>query len=142
MKNPYEILRQKETELARLQREVEALRIAIKLLAEETDFKAAQKTGELTQAEMIMAILEEADHPMHISDIAIALDKKYSKKYPPPHLTSTIYRYMKQKKFFRKEKKPATFGLVEWPAYTEVLEVNGIKVRDRDLRGQVEGRNE
>lgn len=37
MKNPLEILRMKEQELARIKKEVEALRIAVRLLAEEGD---------------------------------------------------------------------------------------------------------
>ena len=36
MKNVYEVLRQKELELTRLEKEVEALRIAAPLLSEET----------------------------------------------------------------------------------------------------------
>jgi len=36
MKNVYEVLRQKELELARLEKEVEALRIAAPLLSEES----------------------------------------------------------------------------------------------------------
>ena len=37
MKNVYEVLRQKEMELARLEREVEALRVAAPLLSEEKE---------------------------------------------------------------------------------------------------------
>ena len=37
MKNVYEVLRQKELELARLEKEVEALRVAAPLLAEEAE---------------------------------------------------------------------------------------------------------
>jgi len=36
MKNVYEVLRQKELELARLEKEVEALRVAAPLLSDET----------------------------------------------------------------------------------------------------------
>jgi hypothetical protein len=37
MKNIYEVLRQKEAELQQLQKEIEALRVAARLLAEEGD---------------------------------------------------------------------------------------------------------
>jgi hypothetical protein len=37
MRNPYEVLRSKEQEIARLNKEVEALRIAAQLLGEEED---------------------------------------------------------------------------------------------------------
>ena len=43
MKNVYEVLRQKELELARLEKEVEALRVAAPLLSEES-------TGETTSS--------------------------------------------------------------------------------------------
>lgn len=46
MKNVYEVLRQKELELTRLEKEVEALRIAAPLLSEEKEAgaEAASKT--------------------------------------------------------------------------------------------------
>jgi hypothetical protein len=47
MKNVYEVLRQKELEISRLQKEVEALRVAAPLLSEDTDAKPrlASSTG-------------------------------------------------------------------------------------------------
>jgi len=43
MKNVYEVLRQKEMELARLEKEVEALRVAAPLLSEEKEAMEAPK---------------------------------------------------------------------------------------------------
>ena len=43
MKNVYEVLRQKELELARLEKEVEALRVAAPLLSEEKEPVAEAK---------------------------------------------------------------------------------------------------
>lgn len=40
MKNVYEVLRQKELELARLEKEVEALRVAAPLLSDDKDVNA------------------------------------------------------------------------------------------------------
>ena len=47
MKNVYEVLRQKEMELARLEKEVEALRLVAPLLSEENNKEASDpaKTG-------------------------------------------------------------------------------------------------
>lgn len=45
MKNPYEVLRSKEQELSRIRKEVEALRIAARLLGEE-------QSGSDTQEEL------------------------------------------------------------------------------------------
>jgi hypothetical protein len=45
MKNVYEVLRQKELELARLEKEVEALRIAAPLLSEDKESESAVKAA-------------------------------------------------------------------------------------------------
>ena len=56
MKNVYEVLRQKEMELARLEKEVEALRLVAPLLSEEKEsadkvgFMAAQQPIRIPQA--------------------------------------------------------------------------------------------
>ncbi|HUJ96126.1 MAG TPA: hypothetical protein VLW84_12720 [Terriglobales bacterium] len=43
MKNVYEVLRQKELELAKLEKEVEALRVAAPLLSDEKELMAENK---------------------------------------------------------------------------------------------------
>ena len=45
MKNVYEVLRQKEIELARLEKEVEALRLVAPLLSEEKEAAEAAKSS-------------------------------------------------------------------------------------------------
>ena len=45
MKNVYEVLRQKEMELARLEKEVEALRLVAPLLSEEKEAADSSKTS-------------------------------------------------------------------------------------------------
>jgi hypothetical protein len=45
MKNVYEVLRQKELELARLEKEVEALRVAAPLLSEDKELVAMEATN-------------------------------------------------------------------------------------------------
>ncbi len=51
MKNVYEVLRQKELELARLEKEVEALRVAAPLLSEEKEPIAEAPKPSLTAAQ-------------------------------------------------------------------------------------------
>ena len=48
MKNVYEVLRQKELELARLEKEVEALRVAAPLLSDDTEMRAEGTTNKPT----------------------------------------------------------------------------------------------
>jgi hypothetical protein len=50
MKNVYEVLRQKELELARLEKEVEALRVAAPLLSDEKETLAEVPKPSLTAA--------------------------------------------------------------------------------------------
>ena len=50
MKNVYEVLRQKELELARLEKEVEALRVAAPLLSEDKEVTSEAPKPTLTAA--------------------------------------------------------------------------------------------
>lgn len=50
MKNVYEVLRQKELELARLEKEVEALRVAAPLLSEDKEVTVESSKPTLTAA--------------------------------------------------------------------------------------------
>jgi hypothetical protein len=50
MKNVYEVLRQKELEMARLEKEVEALRVAAPLLSDDKDLAADASTSKPTLA--------------------------------------------------------------------------------------------
>ncbi len=50
MKNVYEVLRQKELELARLEKEVEALRVAAPLLSDDKDLGSENATAKPTLA--------------------------------------------------------------------------------------------
>lgn len=45
MKNVYEVLRQKELEMARLEKEVEALRVAAPLLSDDKDIASENSAG-------------------------------------------------------------------------------------------------
>lgn len=113
MKNVYEVLRQKEILFQQLKAEIEALKVAAKLLADEQD--NPPRTGEDTsQPEMIRQVLLQSDQPMHVSKIGEAIQKKYKKKMKPAHLSAVIYRYLKSGKlFFKVEGRPGTFGLLE-----------------------------
>jgi hypothetical protein len=51
MKNVYEVLRQKELELARLEKEVEALRVAAPLLSDEKESMSDSPKPTLTAAQ-------------------------------------------------------------------------------------------
>lgn len=60
MKNVYEVLRQKEMELARLEKEVEALRLVAPLLSEEKEAADATKSSFGTQTQQPIRIPQAA----------------------------------------------------------------------------------
>ncbi len=66
MKNVYEVLRQKELELARLEKEVEALRVAAPLLSEDKESSAEATTGKPT-----LASAAAAQQPIRIPQPAV-----------------------------------------------------------------------
>ena len=66
MKNVYEVLRQKELELARLEKEVEALRVAAPLLSEEKE-----STTETTAKPTLTAAPVVTQQPIRIPQPAV-----------------------------------------------------------------------
>lgn len=129
MKNLHDTLKAKEAQLAQLEKEVNALRIAAKVLADESEKASVKNSGAktrgtrlatgtvVTQPLMIRSVLLDKGEPLHVDKIAEGIKKKYGLKFKPLYLTSIIYRIMKKGKLFRKE-GPNTFGLLEWPATT------------------------
>jgi hypothetical protein len=67
MKNVYEVLRQKELELTRLEKEVEALRIAAPLLSEEKE--SLSDTGALSKSATATPIPQQ---PLRVPQPAVA----------------------------------------------------------------------
>jgi hypothetical protein len=118
MKNVYELLRHKEQQLQILSRQVEALRIAAAIVAEEE--KRMGHSGEggdkgPSQPQMIRQVLIDKGAPMHVTEIVDAIKRKYQKEIKAGYVTAVIYRYKKRGKFFRKtDGKPNTFELLEW----------------------------
>ena len=68
MKNVYEVLRQKELELARLEKEVEALRVAAPLLSD--DKEAGAETA--TTVKPTLATAPAPQQPIRIPQPAVA----------------------------------------------------------------------
>jgi hypothetical protein len=68
MKNIYDVLKQKESEIQQLQKEIEALRIAATLLADDTDARpvaaaaVAAPTPVLTPVRNTTPVIKEAAH--------------------------------------------------------------------------------
>ncbi len=126
MKNVYEVIRQKEIQLHQLEEEIEALKLAAKLLTDEKD-KRSRRGESISQAEMIRVVLLGSSGPLHVSIIGEAIQKKYKKKIKPAHLSAVIHGHIKKGRLFYKVKdKPNTFGLSEKHlAQTPILKAVG-----------------
>jgi len=122
MKNIYDLIQQKELAfkqqervLESIKRELDALRLAATLLADDQD---QPSTGAApSQHQMVRAVLLEKNQPMHVNEIVDSVKKKYRKNLKSNHIVALIYRYKKLgKMFYKVEGKPSTFGLLEWQA--------------------------
>jgi len=69
MKNVYEVLRQKELELARLEKEVEALRVAAPLLSDDKDVGSDTVTAKPT---LTAAAASATQQPIRIPQPAVS----------------------------------------------------------------------
>jgi hypothetical protein len=114
MKSIHDTLREKEMQLATLQREVEILRAAAKIVGGDRRRSGSKpSTGEMSQLQMIREVLLKHGGPLHADKIAEAIQKRFDIKLKRTDITSAIYRAIRGRKFFRKE-GINTFGLVEW----------------------------
>lgn len=68
MKNVYEVLRQKELELARLEKEVEALRVAAPLLSDE----GKEMASDMASTKPTLAATGTTQQPIRIPQPAVA----------------------------------------------------------------------
>ncbi len=113
MKDIYKTLAEKQKDLTALQREVDALRLAIKLLGDEGT--APIEGQEMSQPKMVVAILQAAHRPMHVKDIAEQMKKKFKLTVKVNNLGVMLYRYAARGRHFVKIiNKPNTYGLIEW----------------------------
>ncbi len=116
MKSIHDTLREKEVQIATLQREVEVLRTAAKIIGGDLRRSASRRaTGVMSQPQMIRDVLLKHGGPLHADKIAKAIKKRFNVKLKRADITSAIYRAIRGRKFFRKE-GINIFGLVEWPA--------------------------
>jgi hypothetical protein len=116
MKSIHEVIREKELQIASLQREVVLLRAAAKIVgAEQRETAPHARSNHMSQPQMIRAVLLEKTRPLHVDQIAEAIGKRFKVRLKRTDITPIIYRAIRAKKLFRKE-GTNTFGLVEWQA--------------------------
>jgi len=119
MKSIHEVLREKELQIASLQREVDLLRAAAKIVGAEPKERASRRPSRnMSQPQMIRAVLLEQKRALHVDQIADAIEKRSKVKLKRTDIHPTIYRAIRAKKLFRKE-GTNTFGLVEWPSKSD-----------------------
>lgn len=109
-----EVLQQKESELLRLQEDIEALRRAARIMARVQAGKPASgpASKKVSQPVMAKVVLEAHHREMHVKDIAEGIKAKFGVEIKPSYLAPAIYRQIGS--MFYKSEKPNTFGLLEW----------------------------
>src|SRR5262245_4644101 len=115
-----EIIARKRDELAKVQRELDALLLAKRISEEMTAAAVAEsersKKQQKSQPEVLEDILRERNRAMHVRDLAPLLSAKVGKKISADYVSSLIYRELKKGKRFRRvEGVPNTFALRDWP---------------------------
>ena len=114
MKDIYEVLTQKRREATQLQREIEALELAGRLLQGDKP-TANQQEGSTPQK--VTAILQAEGKPLHVSQIATELKNKFKTSVKKNNLSVLLYRYAQRgSRFYKVKDKPNTYGLIEWQA--------------------------
>jgi hypothetical protein len=118
MKELYDLLASKRRELQHLQKEVEALELASRLIQGEKP--ATQNDTSIPQR--IVAILQAEGKPMHVSKIAEALRTKFKISAKKNNLGVLLYRYAQRgSRFYKDTTKPNTYGLIEWKGSEKVV---------------------
>jgi hypothetical protein len=116
MKGIYDTLREKEAQIVILQRDVEVLRAAAKIVGNDHRRSASRDGAGLpSQPQMIRKVLLEYGGPLDVDKIAKAIYKRFKISLKRIDITSVIYRAIRGRKLFRKA-GINTFSLVEWPA--------------------------
>jgi HB1, ASXL, restriction endonuclease HTH domain len=116
MKSIREILSEKLLQIARLDREIDLLRAAAKIVeAERKQPIIHRRSSPISQPQMIRMVLLEQGRPLHVDQIAKAIGKRFGVKLKRTDITPIVYRAIRGRKLFRKE-GTNTFGLLEWSA--------------------------
>jgi hypothetical protein len=126
LKNIYDVLKAKEAEYSslitehrmlgdrvqKLAREIDAVRLTVKLLGDAQETKDESSTN-LSQPQMLRAVLAENKREMHLSEILAGVEARFNKKLNPNVTAAVIFRYAKRKSiFYKSEDKPNTWGLL------------------------------
>jgi hypothetical protein len=113
MRSIQDTLRDKESELETLEREIEILRAAAKIVAaDDQNGSGLRRGGVLSQPQMIRVVLMDRGRPLHVDEIAEAIAKRFKLNLKRTDITPTIYRAIRNKKLFRKV-GTNTFGLLD-----------------------------
>jgi hypothetical protein len=114
MKSIRDTLQEKESALKTLQSEIAILRAAAKIVAaDKLNGSGERRGGTLSQPQMIRVALLDRGRPLHVDELARAIEKRFSVRLKRTDITPTIYRAIRGKRLFRKF-GTNTFGLLEW----------------------------
>lgn len=116
-----EVLRQKRGELQALQKEVDTLEEAARIVARQQAAKPVTVAPgrKLSQPLMARAVLLEARREMHVKEISKGIKDKFGVEISPNYVAPVLYRQIGSM-FYKSEKAPNTFGLPEWKNKPEI----------------------
>ena len=115
--------------IKRVQDEINALEKAADILRGK-----AQNEKPKTQADMAAAVLDEIGKPMHVSQIADQIKKRFQQTISPNNLGVMLFRYARrQSRFYKAKDKPNTYGLIRWQTIEERMDREKKKYEMKDL---------
>lgn len=145
-----EALHRIERQIADLERKADILRQAGNILGEAAStllssdlpesgivqFDASAKRGP-TQHEMAKQVLLARGKEMHVGHIAAEIGRTFGVEIKPSYLAPIMHRQIGSL-FYKSDKQPNTFGLLEWQANNESSSAERITPPSADNTGGVE----
>ena len=121
MRDIRSVLNDKQQELVKLQREIEALRLSISLLGSDDEESPIDKDVDrpISQPKLIASILDASGKPMHVREITYQLKKSFKVEAKKGNLAVMLFRYSRRgSTFYKVPDKPNTYGLLKWAGQT------------------------
>jgi len=116
--NIQEAIDEREKQIRFLQQEIKSLQVAAEILKGKAPTEKPK-----TQPEMAYAVLDDVGKPMHVTQVAAQIKKKFAVSIKANNLGVMLFRYAKRgKRFYKVQGRKNTYGLIRWQEIAERLE--------------------
>jgi len=113
-------IEERKKQIKKLEDEIKALVVAADIL------KAGEKTETdkaKTQPDMAYTVLDEIGKPMHVTQVAEQIKRRFSASIKANNIGVMLFRYAKRgNRFYKAAGKPNTYGLLKWQAISQRLD--------------------